>query len=171
MFVPEVVSTDQVLAAFLERYCKDRESGVSQDLNHYLGLFPNHQVIVAREYLSLAEPPVSGGLAGHLGVYQIIRKLGQGAQGTVYLAEDSRLGRQVGLKVLTGLGPVTGESLQRFHREAEVASKLDPARSTTPASNPASPASPCTMWRVSPWRGRSGRRRTARHRRPRSSAS
>ncbi|WP_028456164.1 serine/threonine protein kinase [Chitinilyticum litopenaei] len=38
------------------------------------------------------------------GRFRIIRKLGQGAQGLVYLAEDQRLGRQVAIKVLHSQG-------------------------------------------------------------------
>ena len=54
-----------------------------------------------------------------------MKELGRGGQGVVYLAEDTRLHRKVALKVLTGLGPGSEESVQRFRREAEVASKLE----------------------------------------------
>ena len=57
--------------------------------------------------------------------WQVIRELGHGGQGTVYLAEDMRLRRRVALKILNRdrLGGEMG--LRRFQREAEITSKLD----------------------------------------------
>jgi serine/threonine protein kinase len=55
----------------------------------------------------------------------LIRELGRGGQGVVWLAEDTRLGRKVALKVLNGLGPGAENHLARFRREAELASKLE----------------------------------------------
>ncbi|MEZ6195345.1 MAG: tetratricopeptide repeat protein [Planctomycetota bacterium] len=60
-----------------------------------------------------------------LGPYVVVRELGRGGQGVVYLAEDTRLRREVALKALSGLGTDPERVLQRFWREAEVASKLD----------------------------------------------
>ncbi len=34
--------------------------------------------------------------------YKIIEKLGQGGQGEVYLAEDSRLSREVAVRIIRG---------------------------------------------------------------------
>ena len=63
--------------------------------------------------------------AERVGPYTIIRELGRGGQAVVYLAEDTRLGRKVALKVLTGVGPLPDDVLRRFRREAEVTSRLD----------------------------------------------
>jgi len=60
-----------------------------------------------------------------VGPYRPLRELGRGGQAAVYLAEDTRLKRTVALKVLARFGPPAGSYLERFRREAEVASKLD----------------------------------------------
>jgi serine/threonine protein kinase/formylglycine-generating enzyme required for sulfatase activity len=72
-----------------------------------------------------ATPVAAGSPADHVGPYRLIKELGRGGQGAVHLAEDTRLGRRVALKVLTGVGSLTDANLRRFHREAELASKLD----------------------------------------------
>jgi Protein kinase domain len=57
------------------------------------------------------------------GRYTIVRQLGRGGMGAVYLAEDHELGRPVALKVplITGDAP---EFLSRFRREARSAARL-----------------------------------------------
>ena len=59
------------------------------------------------------------------GRYIILRELGRGAFGVVFLASDSVLGRKVALKVPRPLALVTPEVRRRFVREAEAASRLD----------------------------------------------
>jgi serine/threonine protein kinase len=59
------------------------------------------------------------------GRYRILRPLGQGSMGTVYLALDTKLGRHVALKVprfTCGEGP---EVRERFFREARSAATID----------------------------------------------
>ena len=51
--------------------------------------------------------------------YRIIRRLGKGGMGEVYLAEDTVLKREVAIKVLPASLRNDPERLRRFRREAE----------------------------------------------------
>ncbi|WP_182865310.1 family 16 glycoside hydrolase [Rhodopirellula sp. JC639] len=65
-----------------------------------------------------------GDLPSEFGRYRIIRELGAGAMGKVYLAHDNQLDRQVALKT-PGFACDDDESLvTRFYREARAAAKL-----------------------------------------------
>jgi eukaryotic-like serine/threonine-protein kinase len=60
-----------------------------------------------------------------LGHYRIVEKIGAGGMGEVYLAEDTKLDRNVALKFLS-LHLCQDEAYrQRFEREAQAAAKLD----------------------------------------------
>ncbi|MEM9596814.1 MAG: protein kinase [Acidobacteriota bacterium] len=64
--------------------------------------------------------------AGHrLGPYRVVRRVGAGAMGQVYEAEDTRLGRRVALKILAPEWLHSPSVRKRFLREARAASALD----------------------------------------------
>jgi eukaryotic-like serine/threonine-protein kinase len=60
-----------------------------------------------------------------LGPYQILSLLGSGGMGEVYRARDTRLGREVALKVVHSRFASDVEHLRRFEKEARAASQLD----------------------------------------------
>ena len=59
-----------------------------------------------------------------LGPYEIVAPLGAGGMGEVYRARDTRLDREVAVKVLPGELAASAEMKQRFEREARAVSQL-----------------------------------------------
>ena len=59
------------------------------------------------------------------GPYEIQSPLGAGGMGEVYRATDTKLGRDVALKVLPGEMAQDPERLARFRREAKALAQLD----------------------------------------------
>src|ERR1051325_1626397 len=60
-----------------------------------------------------------------LGHYLVREQLGAGGMGEVYLAEDTRLGRKVALKMLPAYLTAADERVRRFQQEARAASALN----------------------------------------------
>ena len=69
-----------------------------------------------------------------LGAYEIISPLGSGGMGEVYRARDTRLKREVAIKVLPDEFSQDAERLARFQREAEVLATLDCVSYCTPVN-------------------------------------
>jgi eukaryotic-like serine/threonine-protein kinase len=70
-------------------------------------------------------PPVSLQPDSTLGPYQIAGVLGEGGMGVVYRAKDTRLGRDVAIKVLTNVTFNDRERLVRFEQEARATGMLN----------------------------------------------
>ena len=60
-----------------------------------------------------------------LGAYEIVTPLGAGGMGEVYRARDTRLGRDVAIKILLPAVTADPERLSRFSREAQVLASLN----------------------------------------------
>ena len=74
---------------------------------------------------SMVSPDDSQSFSGEMiGDYRLINELGRGGMGTVYLAYDTRLGRQAALKLLPA-GFNSPERVRRLEREARSASALN----------------------------------------------
>src|SRR5215813_6887930 len=67
---------------------------------------------------------IEGFFSNLLGRYRITSKIGAGGMGEVYLAQDTRLGREVAIKVLQPDALRDESARSRFRREAEILSKL-----------------------------------------------
>src|ERR1051325_6744728 len=61
----------------------------------------------------------------HLGPYEVLSPLGAGGMGEVYRARDSRLGREVAIKVLPAAFSTDADRLRRFEQEARAAGMLN----------------------------------------------
>jgi serine/threonine-protein kinase len=64
-------------------------------------------------------------LGSRLGQYEIIAPLGAGGMGEVYSAKDTKLGRDVALKILPASFTNDPERVARFRREAQVLASLN----------------------------------------------
>ncbi|MBL8783389.1 MAG: serine/threonine protein kinase, partial [Deltaproteobacteria bacterium] len=81
----------------------------------------------ATQAVTTGGTPISGKptlpeVGGHMAQYEVIRKLGEGGMGVVFLARDTRLGRRVAIKFLTSTNP---ELTQRFIIEARATARVE----------------------------------------------
>jgi hypothetical protein len=75
--------------------------------------------------LARLEPAQAEDEVGRLGPYRILRTIGAGATGVVFLAEDVQLRRRVGLKAMRPVPDGDERARQRFLREGRAAAVLD----------------------------------------------
>ena len=60
-----------------------------------------------------------------LGLYEIVAALGEGGMGAVYRARDTKLGRDVAIKILPPTFASDADRLTRFEREARTLASLN----------------------------------------------
>jgi serine/threonine protein kinase len=62
-----------------------------------------------------------------IGVYEIVAPIGQGGMGEVYRARDTRLNRDVAVKILPDMFAADADRVARFTREAQTLASLNHA--------------------------------------------
>jgi eukaryotic-like serine/threonine-protein kinase len=108
-------------SAFLDRACSD-DASLRKEVEALIA-FHDRAGNFLQSPRVLDEP---GTLAGRMfGPYEIRTPLGSGGMGQVYLAEDSRLGRKVAIKLLKPELLRDSRSRERFLREARSVSQLN----------------------------------------------
>lgn len=60
-----------------------------------------------------------------IGRHKVIRRLGAGAMGVVYLCQDPLLKRKVAIKIVSNVKSDSEEMLKRFQRESEISAQLN----------------------------------------------
>ncbi|MGB2612891.1 MAG: serine/threonine-protein kinase [Isosphaeraceae bacterium] len=151
---PETISIDLILAEYEARV----RSGAMADAAQFEARFPNQAKVLRQLIDQQAQGSASGSVLGQIGKmiakpqpppppvlshgktpiklprrfgrYRILKRLGQGAMGAVYLVHDTELHRRVALKVPhfrldEGAAPADRHDLDRFYREARAAASLD----------------------------------------------
>jgi serine/threonine protein kinase/tetratricopeptide (TPR) repeat protein len=69
--------------------------------------------------------PPTATVPARFGPYRIVREVGRGGMGVVYLAEQEGLGRRVALKVLAARHTASSKALERFEREVRAVARLN----------------------------------------------
>ncbi|HZR26857.1 MAG TPA: serine/threonine-protein kinase [Vicinamibacterales bacterium] len=119
---------DPASAASWVRAAAVDDAAVAEDvvslLAHHAraGAFLSNPIVERAPDLLVDDPPLRDGTV--VGSYTIVRELGRGGMGRVYLAKDDRLGRTVALKALAPDAIDDASQRERLRREARAAAVL-----------------------------------------------
>jgi serine/threonine protein kinase len=115
---------EQIFHEALALETHDRAEYVQTACRHDDGLRERVESLLAQDK-SLAALDDALAARDRIGPYQIVSKLGAGGMGEVYLAQDTRLGRHVAVKILPREFRSDAERRRRFLREAKAVSALN----------------------------------------------
>src|SRR5262245_13928597 len=131
---------DQLFQAALERAPEERAVFINQacggddslrrEVEALLASDGEAESFIEAPAYAVAAPLIVGSdaqalLSQSIGHYQIVSLLGKGGMGEVYRARDTRLGREVAIKVLPREYSADADRLRRFEQEARAAAMLN----------------------------------------------
>jgi serine/threonine protein kinase/dipeptidyl aminopeptidase/acylaminoacyl peptidase len=117
-----LISAEQLSSALAEQARRSQSGSPSSlaDVLHGLGYLTDAQRKMVEE-----KARGKAGSVQQLLHFKLVRKIGEGGMGAVYLSEDGRSGKRVALKVLPKHLSGNIELVKRFRREAQAAIRLD----------------------------------------------
>jgi eukaryotic-like serine/threonine-protein kinase len=129
VFHAALARNDRERAAFLRDSCGDDEA-LRREVESLLAIAGDAQAFMQQSALDVAAAQIQAGtprpLAGtRLGQYEIGALLGSGGMGDVFRARDSKLGRDVAIKILPQIFTVDTDRRARFEREARLLASLN----------------------------------------------
>jgi predicted ATPase len=115
--------------AFIEQVCSG-DAALQREVRSLLTAEAEAGSFLASAPAARTDPqpadPATAPFTGRiLGSYEVLSRLGAGGMGEVYLARDTRLGRNVAIKLLPKSQGLDSERVRRFEREARAASALN----------------------------------------------
>ena len=122
-------------AAFLDGACAGDES-LRLEVESLLARGQNAERTLAAPAVettarAILEPAAPSLIGRRLGTHEVLSLLGAGGMGQVYRARDTKLNRDVALKILPDAFALDGERLARFRREARALASLNHAHIVT----------------------------------------
>ncbi len=105
-----------------------RETGEDVRLEDFQRTYPAYAEALARYAVAaqiIGPPPPRLGPGSQFGCFRIEEEIGRGGMGVVYRAHDSRLHRDVALKLLRTGPACSDDEVHRFRTEAEAAAYLE----------------------------------------------
>jgi tetratricopeptide (TPR) repeat protein/serine/threonine protein kinase len=130
---------EQIVQQFVDAQLRGENPDIDDFVKQYPGLEDRirQRIHNLREidglFASLMQPdasdfqdtPAEHDLIGQkLGDFEIVKLIGRGGMGAVFLAHQISLDRDVALKVVSDISGARGKSLERFKREAKVLAKI-----------------------------------------------
>jgi serine/threonine protein kinase/TolB-like protein/Flp pilus assembly protein TadD len=116
-------------AAFLDHACKV-DAALRREVESLIAAHEQAGSFISSPALEANPSLITGDLADSIlqqpiGPYRILSPIAAGGMGEVYLAQDSRLGRKVALKLLPDYFTRDEQRVRRFQQEARAASALN----------------------------------------------
>jgi len=129
IFRQAVVLPSEERAAFLATACGE-DAVLREDVERLISAHEQAGSFIEspayeKAAMLLNDTPGAAILGQLIGHYKIVASLGKGGMGEVYLAQDTKLGRSVALKILPSDVAADGERMRRFTQEAKAAAALN----------------------------------------------